>query len=402
MNIFGIGEIRLKKLIWLGCALYLLIGLAHVVLGAILPQLVAHYDLEYKDGGLLIFLQFVGFLIGVVTLPRWAHVFGRRGVVVIALLALFVGQVVYSVLPAWLLMLLIAPFVGFGFGVIEAVISAMIIHFSQDKKAIAISKIEVFFGVGALTMPAIAALFISLGHWRLSFPFIALYTLVVALVWYFTTFDEINDQFKREVSRQEEAQDKRPYPRPMLPVLYLFIVFFFLYVGVEMSFVNFLPAIMIENNIASDATATISVTFFWSTMIIGRLFAGVIAEKINYARYLIYGCSGSLLSLIIFSLMTELWSTYLVVLCYGLFMSGLFAIGLVAADHAFPGMAMRTVSFLVAAGGIGGALFPLMTGWSMDTFSLLTTKVILIFFSFVMLAVIYAAIQLGKSRAQVQ
>lgn len=386
----------MRKLIWMGCALYLLIGLAHVVLGAILPQLVAYYGVDYKDGGLLIFLQFFGFLIGVVTVPRWAHRVGRRGVVIVALLGLFIGQIVYSILPAWHFMLLIAPLVGFGFGVIEAVISAMIIHFSEGKKAIAISKIEVFFGVGALAMPAIAALFISFGIWRLSFPFIAMYTLVVAIVWYFISFDEINDQFARNASDQQEKTDKKRYTRRMLPVLYLFILFFFLYVGVEMSFVNFLPAMMIENNIANDASATISVAVFWSTMIVGRLFAGVIAEKINYARFLIYGCSGSLLFLILFSFMNELWSTYAVIMAYGLFMAGLFAIGLVAADQAFPGMAMRTISFLVAAGGIGGAVFPLLTGWSMDTMSLLFTKWILIFFTAIMLVVAVLAIQLSK------
>lgn len=388
----------MKRLIWMGCALYLLIGLAHVVLGAVLWQLIDHYGLEYRHGGMLIFLQFFGFLVGVVTVPQWAHIVGRRGVVIVALSALLFGQIIYSILPAWHWMMIIAPVVGFGFGIIEAVISAMILELQDDNKAIAISKIEVFFGVGALIMPLAASLFIAIGEWRLAFPFVALYTFIVAIVWQFMNFQEINHAFKREATMKQTKAEKKRYPRHLLPALFLFIIYFFVYVGVEMSFVNYLPAMLIENQIATEATASISLTFFWGTMVVGRMFAGIIAEKINYTRYLIYACTGSLLFLVLFSYSSHIWSTYATILGFGLFMAGLFAIGLVAADQAFPGLSLRTISYLVAAGGIGGAVFPLLTGWSMDNFTLPITKWGLIAFTVVMLLVIIAAIVLSKRK----
>lgn len=51
----------MKKLIWIGCLSYFVIGLAHVVLGSILPVLLQHYDQNYSAGGELIFSQFAGF-----------------------------------------------------------------------------------------------------------------------------------------------------------------------------------------------------------------------------------------------------------------------------------------------------------------------------------------------------
>jgi FHS family glucose/mannose:H+ symporter-like MFS transporter len=49
-------------------------------------------------------------------------------------------------------------------------------------------------------------------------------------------------------------------------------------------------------------------------------------------------------------------------------MSGMFSIALVFANRAVPGITERTTSLLMAAGGIGGALMPKLTGWCLDRF----------------------------------
>src|SRR5690554_2005792 len=115
----------MKRMVWMGCYLYLLIGLAHVILGAILPEILTYYERDYKDGGMLISLQFAGFLVGVLSAPSCILWLGRRKVLIIALAFLFLGQVLYSFLPAWHWMLTAAPIAGVGFGMIEAGIGAL-------------------------------------------------------------------------------------------------------------------------------------------------------------------------------------------------------------------------------------------------------------------------------------
>lgn len=70
----------MKKLIWIGCLSYFVIGLAHVVLGSILPVLLQHYDQNYSAGGQLIFSQFAGFLAGVLISPYSIAVLGNEEV----------------------------------------------------------------------------------------------------------------------------------------------------------------------------------------------------------------------------------------------------------------------------------------------------------------------------------
>jgi FHS family glucose/mannose:H+ symporter-like MFS transporter len=383
----------MKRMIWMGCFLYLLIGLAHVVLGAIMPELLDYYELDYKDGGLLIFLQFFGFLIGVLIAPSCTVWLGRRQVVLMSLLSLLVGQIVYSFLPPWHWMLMAAPVAGFGFGMVEAAIGALIIGFVKDKKAVAMSKLEVFFGVGALIMPMLASYFILRDAWELSFPVIVVYTLVIAVVWMRMSFIEMDPLLDKKKLTPGEVVERMTYSRKSLPILYLMIFFFILYVGIEMSIVNFLPSIMIENNGVTKASATMSVTFFWSTMVLGRIFAGVIAEKINYSRYLLYSSFGALLFLTLFSFSTKLWISYTIILWLGLMMSGIFAIGLIFTNHVMPGMTGRTTSILVASGGIGGMLLPLLTGWFMDLYPVHMTQWLLIGLIAVMVLLVCLAIR---------
>ncbi|MXO79965.1 MFS transporter, partial [Paenibacillus sp. OT2-17] len=68
----------MKRLFALSCAFYLLIGITSVVLGALLPVLLPYYGRGYSDGGLLLFLQFFGFLVGVLFSPFMALHIGRK------------------------------------------------------------------------------------------------------------------------------------------------------------------------------------------------------------------------------------------------------------------------------------------------------------------------------------
>ena len=59
----------MRKILWLACLSYLVIGIAHIIGGSILEQLVTHYNVTYASGGQWIMNQFLGFLVGVLLGP---------------------------------------------------------------------------------------------------------------------------------------------------------------------------------------------------------------------------------------------------------------------------------------------------------------------------------------------
>ncbi len=102
----------------------MLIGLAHVIIGALMPELLAHYGKDYSAGGQLVALQFFGFLIGVLAGPWFSQKLGKRGALLVSLFCMALGEMVFFTLPPWGIVLAIAPLAGFGFGMVETIIGA--------------------------------------------------------------------------------------------------------------------------------------------------------------------------------------------------------------------------------------------------------------------------------------
>lgn len=357
----------MKRLFWMGCWSYLLIGLAHVVVGSLMPSLLEYYGRDYGDGGLLIFAQFSGFLAGVLISPLLIARLGKLNGLLIATGMLCAAEFVYALLPPWEWMYLVGGVAGFGFGMIEAVIGTIIIASFTERTAVAMSRLEVFFGLGALLMPLAAGVFIRLENWRYTFLLVSVLAFVLLFAWGKGRFGEFKETLQ---ARSEKTAEKgnwlKPYQGTRGLLLVVFLVFFFVYVGTEMSFVNFLPSLLIEKLGIDKPTAAFSVTLFWVAMTFGRIFAGVVAERISYSRYVAWGCLISFIVISLFAMSGGLALLFTLIVLFGLFMSGLFSIALVFANKLLPGTEETTPSLLIASGGVGGALLPLLMGESMD------------------------------------
>ncbi|MNW53456.1 Glucose/mannose transporter GlcP [compost metagenome] len=166
-----------------------------------------------------------------------------------------------------------------------------------------------------------------------------------------------------------------------------------------MSFVNFLPSLLIEKLGITKPTAAFSVTLFWVAMTIGRLFAGVIAERISYSRYVTLGCLISFIVIALFAWSGGMALLFTFIVLFGLFMSGLFSIALVFANKLLPGSEETTPSLLIASGGVGGALLPLLVGETMDIGGADTTAWVLAGFLALLVLLSVAAVMIQRSRA---
>lgn len=365
----------MKRLLWTGSLSYFLIGLAHVVVGSLLPVLLDHYGRNYTEGGSLIFAQFSGFLAGVLLSPWLARNFGKRRTLVFALLLLCVAEGLYSLLPPWGWLYAVGAAAGFGFGMVETLIGTIVISGITHGTGAAMSRLEVFFGIGALAMPAIASQFIAFGWWRLAFPIISLFAAITVIAWLrgsFGTLDTVLGEREHRGNNQPHSSNSPKVKSSKASsignwkLLVLFIVFFFIYVGTEMSLANFLPSMFIERLGLTQVEAAFSVTCFWLAMATGRLFTGNIADRYGYGVFVALSSLVATVLLCVFPLIKDTAVAFVIIALLGLGMSGIFSIALVFASKMMPGTEESTTSLLIGAGGVGGALLPLWLGNSMD------------------------------------
>ncbi|XEC94933.1 sugar MFS transporter [Paenibacillus tarimensis] len=393
----------MRKLIGLSCLSYLVIGMAHVVAGAVLEPMMSHYGLDYRDGGQFIMNQFLGFLCGVLASPWISRYTGRRNALLMALGVLTAAEAAYSFLLPWGWMLAVAPVAGIGFGMTEAVIGAIIIEFVEDKKASAMTKIETFFGLGALAMPLVAALFIRGSIWQMSFPFVTAMAGLTALLWLTLSFGKADELMANRTKRRHAAiapgnapVTRAGYSRATLPFLVLGIIFFAVYVGMEMSFSNYLPSIMIQRTGMDEATGASTISLFWGMIVAGRIFAGRLAERSGYGVFLITAAGAGMMVMFFISMTDNTGLSLFLIGLAGLIWAGVFAIGLVYVNQLIPGMTERTTSLLIAFGGLGGALFPKLTGWLMDRYDAVWALGLMAALTVAMFAIMAAMVLYGR------
>lgn len=362
----------MKRFIWLGCLSYLVIGMAHVVVGGVLQPVLQRYGLDYHQGGIWIMNQFLGFMVGVLCGPWITQRMGRRNALLLSFSSLTAAETAYSFLLPWGWMLAVGPLAGFGFGLIETVVGSTIIEFAEEQKTRAMTRVETFFGIGALLMPALSSLLISEGYWRYTFPLLAVISLVSMLLWRKLTFgsvDALLDAAPKQAKEVRKQVQRVKYAKSHFPLLAVGILSFMVYVGMEMSFSNYLPSIMSERTGLNMAASATTMSLFWGTMVVGRMFAGRIAERSGYIRYLTVSILGGLVMYVLMTVVRNAFWNWIFIGVDGLAWSGVFSIMLLYINHYIPRMTERTTSLMVACGGLGGLIFPEVTGWLMDRYS---------------------------------
>ncbi|PDY44546.1 MFS transporter [Bacillus pseudomycoides] len=390
-----------KRLLWLSFFSYMLIAFTLVIIGAMLPEILNHYKQNYSNGGLLIFAQFVGFLLGVISMPILVSKLGRKNVVVLGLIMICFEFFTFF-LPNWYFLFPLVGLAGYGAGVAESCIGTIILVTFQEKQANAMSKLEVAFGLGALFMPLFSSVLISKGIWEYAFLLLGLSSFLVLLGWRLLSFGKI-DEFLIKNTDTNAAINKEhnSYTKKTFLIITLSAIYFFCYGGSEVSIVHFLPSIFMEEWEVPNSLATLTVTIYWSAMVIGRALTGIIAERLTYNMFLLLINIGGLIVLILLAISGNVWFGFFLCFFLGLFMAAMFAIALIITNLYFPGQTEKTTSILLATNGLGGSLIPIIIGQSMDKYPAQVTFWLFACIMLIMLILIIGIQLLGNTRLSV-
>lgn len=346
--------------------LYFLAGMGITTAGSVLPQLLNHYHLSYTAGGQLVFLGSAGFIIGV-PLSAYLSKFLREKTILSA------GATLMALSQFGLLVLPPAGFVfcfnflnGIGAASLETVVATLMMEVFVGRRAVAMSYLEVSFGLGALLAPLIASFFIAQGAWHFIFLATGTVGLSAAIVWRFISFS-------KEETDESKAMDADTPISPALTskmakrlMLILFVFMIFMYTGIEGSLNNFLSSVFIQYLDAVPYFASMSIGVFWVSMVAGRIGTGWIIRKVTYSQYLFWSIAGSLAALVVFILAQNAVAGYGLVIILGLSMSGIYSITMVYANHSLPGLARLVTSLITGFAGLGSAIFPGIVGYTID------------------------------------
>ncbi|WP_420824566.1 MFS transporter [Sulfobacillus harzensis] len=358
--------------------MFFLSGVSAVLLGAVMPEFLQHYRATYAAGGRIVLVQAIGFIIGVPLSTRLANLLPRPKVLALSGLTIAVAQGALLTLPQFRWIYLVVICNGLGVGALETLVAPSILETFPQQQAIYMSRLEASFGLGALTLPALTGTLILLGHWQLSFLATGLLSLSLAFCWFRITMPEPSS----ETATQRDAPMSNP-PRFLqrstkILVLSSFLFTTVIYVGLEGSINNFLPALFLAGFKATAVAATLTSSTFWAFMVLGRLGIHWVAQHLRYDQYLWVSVSATVASLAILANVRSSGIGFLLVATLGLGMAAIYSLFLVYANHTFPGQTQSITSAILMMSGLGNAIFPATFGYEMDRLSIHDTLILLV------------------------
>jgi FHS family Na+ dependent glucose MFS transporter 1 len=211
-----------------------------------------------------------------------------------------------------------------------------------------------FFGAGALLAPLVFARVVqATDDFRWAYWFFSLLALPVAAWLWFLPSPAIRKHAPAEGAPGGSS----------INGLFLLIVFFFLaYVGLEVSFGNWIYTYATRLHLADEVAAAYLTSAFWGAFTVGRLLGIGISARLRTQTILLGDLSGSLAAFAILLL----WPASPAALWVGTIMLGLSIASIFATAMAFAGQRFHLtgtlVGWILLAGGAGGMVFPWLIG----------------------------------------
>lgn len=365
-------------LLVVSCMLFFGIGLLSAI-GPVLPDLARQTNRTLAEAGVLFSALFGGAVTMQLMAGMLTERFGARLVLVAGCILLGVGMlgVTFSTsLPLAFLAMLVA---GLGDGVLVVVGNVLVVQSFNARRLAALNLTNVFFGLGAIAGPALAAFFLK--TWQSAIP--AFWVLCVVVVLPIPLV--LIMRFPIRSAQVPEAEPKRSIYRS--PLLWLFGALLFFYIGTEIGIGGWGATFLGRTTTLDAGSATLVLSAFWVSFTGGRLLSAFLSAfcppRILLSGALVGTIVGVLLLAASVSNTLSIVALLIIALCFG----PIFPTVVGLTTSLFPESAVRGASAVMVMGTLGGLILPWLQGLVLVSFGpifylLLVLVCVLLMFGF--------------------
>jgi fucose permease len=322
-------------------------GMIAAMLGTILPDLSDRFRLTPAQNGAIAFTQALGLMLASVGVGPLLDTEGDK-------IGLILGLACISIALVWLPrsrgyrhLLVLLFLLGVGGGIVVTGANALVSAVSQEHRATALNLVNLFFGLGGLATPFIAANLFKRNWVRLC-------SMVAALA---------------AAALVVQAVAKMPAPAgasgfalaaagPVLgrPLLFLLGLFLFLYVTCEVGVWNWLPRHLIAQGIPESRALNILSLGFALGLLIGRVGVSPILIRVPAVEVTLAASVAMAVTTFLMLRASKPATAAVLVFLAGLSMAPVFPTALAITGTAFPRMTGTAIGFVITCGWAGLAV----------------------------------------------
>jgi MFS transporter, FHS family, glucose/mannose:H+ symporter len=338
------------------------IGVATVVLGPLLPTLSARWSLNYAQAGAFFPVQYVASTCAVALSGVLASWRGYRFAMKTGLLLTSMGLAFLLVGPKWCAILCIAAN-GAGLGLAVPAANLMVAAVNPGRRSATLNLLNFFWSTGAVACPFLVAAAAKTQHIPLFLLCVSGFSVSVVIGIALTG---------SRIIEPAVTLDKRPVLSLIRARTHLFSILallFFLYVGVENAFGQWLASYGKSLGTLTLATSLEIPSFFYASLTVGRMLAPALLQITDEIRLvqagLLFACAG--MAGLIFS--HDLPGVAASACAAGLGLSYVYPITISLVSREFDSARIGSLMFVLS--NIGGGLLPWLVGVSSTRFGTL-------------------------------
>ncbi|MEZ4777699.1 MAG: MFS transporter [Bacteroidia bacterium] len=140
------------------CVSMLLFGVVMLTIGSTLPEIIAKFQVNEVDAGLLLSILPLGVLGGSLGFGPMTDRYGHKKLLVVCALIVMAGLEGIAFAPSWSWVVVSAFLIGLGGGALNGASNGLVADISTGEKSAKLSFLGSFYGFGALGMPLLFAL----------------------------------------------------------------------------------------------------------------------------------------------------------------------------------------------------------------------------------------------------
>ena len=260
------------------CAGMLLFGTVLTTLGAILPDIITHYDVSKASAGSLFLLMTFGILLGTLLFGPLVDRLGYRAPLVSATALVAVGVEAIAFAPSLALLRAGVLLIGLGGGVLNVATNGVAADITEGGKAAKLSLLGVFFGIGAVGVPFILGALSGAVSQRTVLASVGLVALACMLATLAIRFPQPNQPKSVPLSHMFRLAREEP--------IILLGLMLFLESGMEITVGGWTSTFAREELALSGRAALFFLSLYWLGMMLARLLLGVVLDHVSPRRVL--------------------------------------------------------------------------------------------------------------------
>jgi fucose permease len=322
----------------------LVYGVIAAMLGTVMPSFTALFHLSGEQNGNIALAQALGLVIASISVGPLIDTRGKKTALLGGLILITIALAGLPSAGGYTALMMLYFLLGLGGGIIVTGANALASDVSESRRASTLNFLNLFFGLGGLLTPLLAANLLNGDSAKLCYLGAGLG--VVALV-------------ANVVAKIPPPTGERSFKVSEVglivsrPVLYLLALFLFLYVACEVGVWNWLASYLISRNIDKAKALNILSLGFALGLLIGRVVVSRILIKISSITVTLAAAvlmAGTTYMMLQSSDSTFAW---IAVFCAGLAMAPVFPTTLAMVADAFPRGTATAMGIVITCGWLG-------------------------------------------------